>query len=101
MRRLGVAPERVKGQIENMVWNVTTQPGNRRFFTVNTIACIRMAVEEARRLNHPQPGTGHLLVAIVREGSGVAAALLANHGVTLQGLMDGLTETTIHEPPQE
>ncbi|MHB2015668.1 MAG: Clp protease N-terminal domain-containing protein [Candidatus Xenobia bacterium] len=100
LRRLGVATADMKGQIENMVWNVSTTPGNRRFFTVQCISCIRMAVQEARRLNHPHAGTGHLLVGIVREGSGVAAAMLANHGVTLEGLLAALADSPVHEPPQ-
>ena len=43
---------------------------------------IELSVEEARRLNHNHIGTEHLLLGLVREGSGIGAGALEQFGVT-------------------
>lgn len=43
-----------------------------------------LANEEAKRLNHEYIGTEHILLGLVREGSGVAANVLRNLGVDLK-----------------
>ncbi len=45
---------------------------------------IELAVDEARRLNHHYIGTEHLLLGLVREGSGIAAGVLESLGVNLE-----------------
>src|SRR5260221_8064685 len=45
---------------------------------------IELAVDEARRLNHHYIGTEHLLLGLVREGEGIAAAVLESLGVNLE-----------------
>jgi ATP-dependent Clp protease ATP-binding subunit ClpA len=44
---------------------------------------IELAVDEARRFGHHYVGTEHLLLGLVREGSGIAAGVLENLGVSL------------------
>ena len=39
---------------------------------------LTMAQEEAQRLNHNYIGTEHILLGLIREGEGVAAAVLQN-----------------------
>jgi len=41
-------------------------------------------VDEAQRLNHYYIGTEHLLLALVREGEGIAAGVLESLGVNLE-----------------
>ncbi|MDI3270312.1 MAG: Clp protease N-terminal domain-containing protein, partial [Bacillota bacterium] len=45
---------------------------------------IYLAQEEARRLNYNYVGTEHLLLGLIREGSGIAARALQNLGIDLQ-----------------
>jgi len=45
---------------------------------------IELAVDEAQRLNHYYIGTEHLLLALVREGEGIAAGVLESLGVNLE-----------------
>jgi ATP-dependent Clp protease ATP-binding subunit ClpA len=45
---------------------------------------IELAVDEARRLNHPAIGTEHLLLGLVREGEGLAVGVLESLGVRLE-----------------
>ena len=44
---------------------------------------IEMAFDEARRQNSPHVGTDHLLLAILLEGDGLGASVLAARGVTV------------------
>lgn len=44
---------------------------------------MKLANEEAMRLNHEYIGTEHVLIALIREGSGVAAHVLKNLGLDL------------------
>lgn len=45
---------------------------------------MRLADEEARRLRHEYLGTEHILLGLVKEGSGVAANVLGHLGVDLE-----------------
>ena len=45
---------------------------------------IVLAQEEARRLNYNYVGTEHLLLGLIREGSGIAAKALQNLGIDLE-----------------
>lgn len=50
-------------------------------FTDRVRSVLHMAREEAARLNHEYVGTEHILLGLLREGDGVAAAVLTNLGV--------------------
>ncbi len=53
-------------------------------FTERARKVIVYAKEEARRFNHDYIGTEHLLLGLIREGEGVAAAVLQKLGVDLE-----------------
>ncbi|MDZ4131708.1 MAG: Clp protease N-terminal domain-containing protein, partial [Dethiobacteria bacterium] len=52
-------------------------------FTERAQQVLVLAQEEAKRLNHNFIGTEHLLLGLVREGSGIAARALQNMAVDL------------------
>jgi len=51
-------------------------------FTERARKVILLAKEDAKRFNHDYIGTEHILLGLVREGEGVAAAVLASFGLT-------------------
>ena len=53
-------------------------------FTERARKVIVYAKEEARRFNHDYIGTEHLLLGLVREGEGVAAAVVLKSGKTVE-----------------
>ena len=55
-------------------------------FTERARKVIILAKEEARRFNHDYIGTEHLLLGLIREGEGVAAAVLQKMGLSLQNI---------------
>ena len=52
-------------------------------FTDRVRKVLQMAREEAARLHHEYVGTEHILLGLIREGEGVAAAVLTNLSVDL------------------
>jgi len=55
-------------------------------FTERARKVIILAKEEARRFNHDYIGTEHMLLGLIREGEGVAAAVLQKLGVSLENI---------------
>ncbi|HSI67502.1 MAG TPA: ATP-dependent protease ATP-binding subunit ClpC [Planococcus sp. (in: firmicutes)] len=52
-------------------------------YTPRAKKVIELSVDESRKLGHSYIGTEHLLLALIREGEGVAARVLGNSGVSL------------------
>jgi ATP-dependent Clp protease ATP-binding subunit ClpC len=55
-------------------------------FTERARKVIILAKEEARRFNHDYIGTEHILLGLIREGEGVAAAVLQKMGMSLENI---------------
>src|SRR5687768_6366767 len=76
-------------------------------FTDRVRKVLQMAREEAARLHHEYVGTEHILLGLIREGEGVAAAILTNLNVELQALKEriesrvdrGKSQMTAEEVP--
>ena len=62
-------------------------------FTERTRKVLAMAQEEAIRLRHEYMGTEHILLGLIREGEGVAAAVLQNLNVDLDEIQQKIEET--------
>jgi ATP-dependent Clp protease ATP-binding subunit ClpC len=61
-------------------------------FTDRVRAVLKMAREEAARLRHHNVGTEHILLGLIREGEGIAAAVLSNLGVDLEEIWETIEE---------
>ncbi|MFH0771509.1 MAG: ATP-dependent Clp protease ATP-binding subunit [Candidatus Omnitrophota bacterium] len=55
-------------------------------FTERARKVIILAKEEAKRFNHDYIGTEHILLGLIKEGEGVAAAVLQNLGLGLESI---------------
>ena len=62
-------------------------------FTDRARRVVVLAQEEARMLNHNYIGTEHILLGLIREGEGVAAAVLQNLNVDLEEIAQRIEET--------
>jgi ATP-dependent Clp protease ATP-binding subunit ClpC len=62
-------------------------------FTERVRKVLAMAREEAGRLHHEYVGTEHILLGLIREGEGVAAAVLQNLNVDLDEVQQKIEET--------
>jgi ATP-dependent Clp protease ATP-binding subunit ClpC len=59
-------------------------------FTERVRKVLQMAREEAARLHHEYVGTEHILLGLIREGEGVAAAVLELVGLELGQQVENL-----------
>jgi len=80
----GEARTPVEGEAEPAAAGEATLPETRQAITVpatpRTKKVLELALREAKRLGHNYVGTEHLLLALVREGQGVAAMVLTRLG---------------------
>ena len=63
-------------------------------FTDQARRIVVLAQEEARMLNHNYIGTEHILLALIREGTGTAATALASLGITEEAARKQVAEIT-------
>ncbi len=59
-------------------------------YTPRTKNILESSLSEARALGHNYVGTEHLLLALLREGEGVAAQILDSIGITLEDIEDDI-----------
>jgi ATP-dependent Clp protease ATP-binding subunit ClpC len=77
---LDVARGRVEGIIGRGKRGVFGEVG----LTPRSKKVIELAMDEARRMNHGYVGTEHLLLGLLREGSGIGAGVLEDMGINLK-----------------
>lgn len=70
-------------------------------FTERARKVIVLAKEEAKRFNHDYIGTEHLLLGLVREGEGVAAAVLQKIGLDLESIRIEIEKVVQPGPPTQ
>ncbi len=99
--RVGGEYRFIGNEIENYVKRQRVSNGEVIFkdkfdrFTERARKVLSFAQEEARHLQHSFVGTEHLLLALVREGEGVAAKVLKNLGVVDLAQVQNLVETFV------
>ncbi len=62
-------------------------------FTARARRVVVLAQDEAHNLHHNYIGTEHILLGLLNEGQGVGARVLAQFGVTLDGVRQEVTDT--------
>ncbi|MBF0479608.1 MAG: ATP-dependent Clp protease ATP-binding subunit [Candidatus Omnitrophica bacterium] len=70
-------------------------------FTERARKVIVFAKEEAKRFNHDYIGTEHLLLGLIREGEGVAAAVLMKMGLDLESIRIEVEKFVQPGPPTQ
>ena len=68
-------------------------------FTNRAKKAIELADELAIELGHNYVGTEHILYGLTKEGSGVAAKVLANQGIESDVIIDKIVVLVGHEDP--
>lgn len=83
LEAIDVSPQMIESGIEELVGKGTEKVGPIVHYTPRAKKVIELSVDESRKLGHKYIGTEHLLLALIREGEGVAARVLNNAGVSL------------------
>jgi len=91
LEELGVALEDVRLAVERMVGvGGETKTKGELPYTPRTKKVLQLAVAEAHAMRLPQAGTEHLLLALLREGEGVAAQVLQSLNVRIDDVAEGV-----------
>ena len=86
LKNKGVNLETVRQQVEALVGKGQQEVGQVIGYTPRTKTILELSVEEARSLGQNYIGTEHLLLALIREGEGVAAQILAAMGLNFDSI---------------
>jgi len=81
---LGVDLEKVRTAVTFIIGEGRGATGGEVGLNPRAKRVIELAIEESRRLGSDHIGTGHLLLGLVREGEGIAAAVLQSLDVSLE-----------------
>ena len=97
LEKNGVTAEKVKDKINEYIGIGVSLPQQTELpLTPRSKRILEMSALEARRLNHSYIGTEHLLMAIIRDGDGVAAKILESLGVNLPNFYTDTVLSLIH-----
>ena len=83
LEAIDITPQMIEKGIEELVGKGKEDVGPIVHYTPRAKKVIELSVDESRKLGHAYIGTEHLLLALIREGEGVAARVLANTGVSI------------------
>ncbi len=89
LRNLDADIKRIRLEVEKMVQSSPdTQLKGQPPFTPRAKKVLEFSLEEARALGHNYIGTEHILLGLLRESEGVAAAVLVNLGIKLEDVRE-------------
>ncbi len=86
LRQLGIEPEKIIEEIEKIVGKGEYQEVSEITFTPRAKKVLELASQEASQLGQNYIGTEHLLLGLIKEGSGVATRILTDIGIDLDGI---------------
>lgn len=84
LTKLGTSLIDVRSALEFVMVPSKKQPTSEIVLTPRAKRVIELAVSESLQLGHNYVGTEHLLLGLLREGGGIANAVLDSFGVTLE-----------------
>jgi ATP-dependent Clp protease ATP-binding subunit ClpA len=79
LERFGVTLEGTRDEVKAIIGLGKAEPKGHIPFTPRAKKTLELAVSESRRLQHKYIGTEHVLLGVIREGSGVGAQILKQH----------------------
>src|SRR6267378_6104772 len=83
LESLGISLEAVRQQVEKIIGRGQQAPSGHIPFTPRAKKVLELSLREAEALGHNYIGTEHILLGLIREGSGVAAQVLVKLGADL------------------
>jgi len=103
LKNKGITLDLARQQVEAAIGKGQQRVEQVMGYTPRTKTIIELSVDEARRMGHNYIGTEHLLLALIREGEGIAAKMLTGMGLNFdsvrQELMALLNDETAKSKP--
>ncbi len=85
LESLAISPDAVRQRVEELVGRGEQAPSGHIPFTPQAKDVLRLALSESADLGHHYIGTEHILLGLISQGEGVAAQVLTEFGVDLDG----------------
>lgn len=101
LRELGIEPEKVIEEIEKVVGKGEYQEVSEITFTPRAKKVLELASQEASQLGQNYIGTEHLLLGLIKEGSGVATRILTDMGIDLDTIYSQVMKVLMESTPSE
>ena len=92
LESLGISLEAVRQQVEKIIGRGQQAPSGHIPFTPRAKKVLELSLREAQSLGHDYIGTEHILLGLIREGSGVAAQVLVKLGANLDQTRQQVTQ---------
>ncbi|GAH29061.1 unnamed protein product, partial [marine sediment metagenome] len=86
LRQLGVNVDKVVEEVERLVGKGEYQQVGEIAFTPRAKKVLELASQEASQLKNNYIGTEHILLGLIKEGSGVGVRILADLGINLDNV---------------
>jgi len=100
LRELGVNADKVKEEVERLVGRGEYQQANEVTFTPRAKKVLELASQEASQLKHNYIGTEHILLGLIKEGSGMAIRILADLGVNPENVYSEVMKVLMESETQ-
>jgi ATP-dependent Clp protease ATP-binding subunit ClpC len=101
LESLGISLEAVRQQVEEIIGQGQQAPSGHIPFTARAKKVLELSLREALQLGCNYIGTEHILLALIREGDGVAAQVLARLGADLARVRQQVTQLLHEQGEQE
>jgi ATP-dependent Clp protease ATP-binding subunit ClpA/prophage maintenance system killer protein len=95
----GISREAARQQVLDIIGEGEQQPAGHIPFTPRAKKVLELALRESVSLGHMYIGSEHILLGLIREGSGLAAQILTSLGVSSSQLRDQVLELLSSERP--
>ena len=95
----GISGEAARQQVLGIVGEGQQQPTGHIPFTPRAKRVLELALRESVSLGHMYIGSEHILLGLIREGSGLAAQILTALGASAPQIRDGVLELLATERP--
>ena len=92
LEALGISLDAVRQQVEAIIGRGQQAPSGHIPFTPRAKRVLELSLRESGQLGHRYIGTEHVLLAIVREGDGIAAQVLTGLGADLDRVRQQVIE---------
>jgi ATP-dependent Clp protease ATP-binding subunit ClpC len=95
---MGVTVDGVRGQIEAKIGRGKREPIGHIPFTPRARKVLELSFPEAMQLGQSQVGTGHILLAMLTEGTGLASEILAERSAPAGTIRELITRDFADDP---
>ncbi|MDO9554970.1 MAG: ATP-dependent Clp protease ATP-binding subunit [Atribacterota bacterium] len=100
LRQLGVNVDKVVEEVERLVGKGEYQQVGEIAFTPRAKKVLELASQEASQLKNNYIGTEHILLGLIKEGSGVAVRILADLGINLDNVYSEIMKVLMESQAQ-